>query len=119
MLKVFLIIADNPEVSGLLRRILIEVRFTSEIVLDISQALAKLSTNSESYMAITLDPGIHGNQCVDLFSKLDEKVVSRKIPIILISAKSDVGMHVLCGGAVGVTDWIQKPINTDRLIKAV
>jgi len=117
--KSILVIADNPEVSGLLRRILTEAGFNSEVAPDMSQALVKLNENSESYIAITFDPGIHGNQCVDLFNKLNEKVVSRQIPVILVSAKPDMEKHVLYGGAVGVTDWMQKPIDSDRLIKVV
>jgi CheY-like chemotaxis protein len=41
------------------------------------------------------------------------------LPIIVISAKADVTRRELSGGAVGIVDWLNKPIDQNRLMSAI
>jgi DNA-binding response OmpR family regulator len=47
--------------------------------------------------------------------ELREKKETRELPIVVVSAYSDDGRHILTGDAFGVVDWLSKPIDVDLL----
>jgi DNA-binding response OmpR family regulator len=41
---------------------------------------------------------------------------ARRLPVVIVSAHAQPELHNIAGGAVGVVDWIEKPIDQRRLL---
>lgn len=114
-----LIIEDEPDVATLLRRMLAEAGFNSDIAFNANEARQLLQQNPEQYRAITLDLILPGENGISLLNELRRNVATRDIPVVVVSVKADESKRDLEGGAMGVVDWLSKPIDQHRLINAV
>jgi CheY-like chemotaxis protein len=56
---------------------------------------------------------------LELFHELRAAPQTRDLPIVFVSAEADKGRKELNGAAVGVLDWLQKPIDPQRLLHAI
>ena len=75
---------------------------------------------------MTLDLILLGQACaegrsdgISLIRELREQEHTRDLPIVVVSIKADDGRNELNGGAFGIIDWLDKPIDEARLIAAV
>ncbi|MDH3325283.1 MAG: ATP-binding protein [Gammaproteobacteria bacterium] len=114
-----LIIENNPNVAALLQRTLTEAGYNADIASNVSQALKKIQENPGEYKAITIDLGIPEQNNIDILNQLHQSNSPYGIPLVLISAHVDESKQQLTGNAIGVSDWIQKPIDPTRLINAI
>ena len=109
-----LICESDPDTAMLLTLILERGGFTADVAATVEDAQEKLAI--DGYAAMTLSLGLPGDGGVDLIRELRERAETRDLPIIVVSARSNDGGHDFNGDAFGVIDWLDKPINPDRLL---
>lgn len=112
-----LVCEDDADVASLLHLV-----FEREgAVVDVcrSTAEARALLESQTYDALSLDLILPGEDGTQLFEDLRTNPRTRELPVVVVSGVADERRKVLNGGAVGVLDWIKKPIDTRRLIEAV
>lgn len=114
-----LIVEDDPDVATLLRRMLAEAGFNSDIAFNTDEARQLLHEHPGQYRAITLDLVLPGENGISLLNELRKNEATRDIPVVVVSVKADETKRDLEGGVMGVMDWLSKPIDQGRLINAV
>lgn len=114
-----LIVEDDPDVAALLQRMLAESGFNSDIAYDAEQAKQYLRDNSGQYKAITLDLALPGEDGISFLQGLRQEAETHDIPVVVVSVKADDTKRSLQGAAMDVSDWLNKPINPERLLDAI
>lgn len=114
--KTILICEDEPDVSKLLGLILKQRGFNSVHTATIAEAKRILST--QEFCLMTLDLLLPDGNGLELLQwmRSDEKL--QNLPVVIISAIS-IEEQKIKGSALGVIDWIDKPIDENRLYKDV
>ncbi len=110
-----LICEDNESITDILKRILSEegIRVDSAHLLNDARNLI----DKNQYDLLILDLSLPDGNSIDLVDKLYQSEKSNKIPIIIVSAMADEGRNRYQGNSDMIIDWLQKPIDTDRLQK--
>jgi len=108
-----LICEDDPDISTLLDLMLQQDGYTTDVAKTAAQAEAFLAQNT--YDAMTLDLGLPDKDGITLFRELRQNPKTKDLPIIVISANATKGALDLNGDAIGIIDWIEKPIDQQRL----
>lgn len=111
-----LIVEDDPDIAHLIKRILEEAGFATEIAYDTLQAKHLLA--EKTYQAITLDiilPGQSGLEFLDELRETD----NNEIPVVVISVLDEKKRAESKFSDANVVDWLQKPIDSQRLINAI
>ena len=72
-----------------------------------------------SYAALTLDLRLPDQDGVSLIRELRSNEATRRLPIVVVSVRAEEGQAELNGGALGVVDWLVKPIDEQRLRRAM
>ncbi|MBO1078754.1 response regulator [Roseomonas haemaphysalidis] len=112
-----LVVEDDADVALLLGRILGQHGWDSEVARDASEAFESLDRSH--FDALTLDLMLPDEDGLSLFRRLRQRPDGRALPVIVISAIADQGRVQLNGDAVGVVDWLDKPIDQSRLRDAL
>jgi len=110
-----LICEDDGDIATLLQMMLTQDGYTTDIARNAADAERLLATTN--YDAMTLDLGLPDKDGITLIRELRETPKTKDLPIIVISAKADAGAKELNGDAIGVIDWLEKPIDRDRLME--
>jgi CheY-like chemotaxis protein len=71
------------------------------------------------YAAMTLDLQLPDQDGLSLLCELRRKPAGRDLPVVVISAYLDEANHVTRGDAIGVVDWLGKPVDEERLKRAL
>jgi len=108
-----LICEDDSDISTLLDLMLKQDGYTTDIAKTAAQAEALLA--QKTYDAMTLDLGLPDKDGITLFRELRQNSKTKDLPIIVISANATKGAVELNGDAIGIIDWIEKPIDQQRL----
>lgn len=114
-----LIVEDDPDVAALLQRMLAESGYNSDIALNAREARWLLRERGANYKAMTLDIILPDEDGLDLLAYLRSQESTRNLPVVIVSVKADEAKRDLNGGAVGVMDWLAKPIDQGRLRQAI
>ncbi len=112
-----LVCEDEPDIALLLRKILNQAGYAIDVAADVSEARERIEHGA--YSAITLDLRLAGEDGLSLLQELREAPATRDLPVIIVSAVANETKRSVSGIAVAVRDWIQKPIDEERLIAAV
>ena len=112
-----LICEDDPDIATLLRMMLEQAGFSADTAADARQAKRALA--ERRYSGMTLDLMLPGQDGISLVRELREHAATRHLPIVVVSVKAQQGRAELNGDAFLVEDWIDKPIDQARLIRAV
>lgn len=112
-----LVCEDDRDIATLLRLTLAEGGFATDIAYDAAHAKELLA--STAYVAMTLDLNLPDQDGIALLRELRGQEATRSLPIIVVSVAAQLGRDELCGDAFGIVDWLDKPIDTTRLVKAV
>jgi len=110
-----LIVEDDPDIAALMQRILTEAGFNSDIAKDAEYARYLLEEKNGQYKVITLDLNLPGENGISFLDKLRRSAKTHALPVVVVSVEADEARHELNGGAIGVADWLQKPIDAARL----
>jgi DNA-binding response OmpR family regulator len=114
-----LIVEDDPDVAALLKFMLVEEGFNGDVANDADEARKLLQLNPNHYKAITVDLLLPGQDGVSFIDELRKDKATRDLPVVVVSAVADEAKRNLSGGAIGVADWLQKPIDQPRLLDAI
>ena len=113
-----LICEDESDIASLLRLMLAQSGFDSDIAMTANEAEVLLGKNY--YVAMTLDIMLPDKNGVTFYKELRENSVTKDLPVVFVSAKA----HQTQASAESVAfrdsvGWINKPIDEGCLIKAV
>jgi signal transduction histidine kinase/DNA-binding response OmpR family regulator/CHASE3 domain sensor protein len=112
-----LVVEDDADVALLLGRILGQHGWDSEVARNAAEAFESL--DRAHFDAMTLDLMLPGEDGLSLFRRLRQRPDGRALPVIVVSAIAERGKMQLNGDAVGVVDWLDKPIDHVRLREAL
>ena len=119
-----LICEDDPDIAFMLRMILAQAGFDADTARTVEQA--KKLIKEIPYLAVTLDLSLPDEQGrtydpegIRLVKELRRQDRTRELPVIVVSAIADQAKRRLNGSAFGIIDWLEKPLNEDRLLAAV
>jgi len=114
-----LIIEDDPDIANLLQQLLSGAGYNCDIAYTAAEARKLLSLHVEHYKAITLDIKLPDTDGVALIEELRSSPLTQSLPIVVVSVEADTARRRLNGGAIGIIDWLNKPIDEQRLISAL
>ncbi|MEJ2452153.1 MAG: PAS domain S-box protein, partial [Gammaproteobacteria bacterium] len=119
-----LICEDDADIGYMLRIILSQSGFDTDIARTVEQAKQYIKDNH--YLAVTLDlalPDAQGRpydpEGIRLIRELRRQDRTRELPVIVMSAIADQAQRRLNGSAFGIVDWLEKPLDETRLLSAV
>ena len=110
-----LICEDEADIATLLKKMLEKAGFQSSVARTAAQA--KHLLDEGDYDAMTLDLALPDQDGISLLQELREKPETQDLPVIVVSVSAKEGQQELNGNALGVLDWIQKPIDENLLIE--
>jgi len=112
-----LICEDNPDVA----RILADMLEPEGLVCDIAASAAGARTllSQHVYRLMLLDLTLPDADGLIFLQELRESPVTAQLPVIVVSGRALEGRAAFHGDAVTVVDWIQKPVNQERLEQAL
>jgi PAS domain S-box-containing protein len=108
-----LICASDADISTTLGALLDAEDLASDTAPDIESAKALLRTRT--YAAVLLDIEIAGDSGMQFFRDIRSGAGMPDIPVIILSARLDQARQTLLGAAVGLVDWLEKPVDPLRL----
>ena len=112
-----LICEDDPDIASLLQMIMSKDGVQCDIAYSSAEALARL--DERRYSAITVDLVLPDRDGMSLIQELRSREDTFDLPVVVVSARAEDGRRELNGDAFGIIDWLQKPIDQDRLIAAL
>jgi DNA-binding response OmpR family regulator len=108
-----LIVDDEPELRGMLRRYLTNEGFTVNDVATGSEATACLKATAPDL--VILDVGLPD---IDGFEVLRQMRASSEVPVIMLTARADEIDRVV-GLSVGADDYVTKPFSPRELVARI
>jgi PAS domain S-box-containing protein len=112
-----LIVEDEADIADIIAFTLAHKGIQSDIAPDIERAKDLLASNR--YIAMTLDIKLAGESGLTLYEHLRTTANGLDLPVIIISAFTDEARKSLNGSALGIVDWLEKPIDMERLRTAI
>ncbi|SMB84325.1 ATP-binding protein [Deinococcus hopiensis] len=112
-----LICEDDRDIAYLLQLILTQAGFESDVSYTAGEARTRLA--ERPYEALVLDLLLPDHDGVGFIQQLRQQPSTAALPIIVVSAVADERRGLVNGDAVSVVDWINKPLDTQRLLTAV
>jgi len=108
-----LVCEDDPEIACLLGLMLGEQGFSVETAPTLGEARTVIGQGG--FAALTLDLMLPDGDGIEFLGELREQGI--EIPVIVISAYAEEGR--VRGSALDVLDWLHKPLDPARLLRAV
>lgn len=112
-----LIVEDERDIADIIAFALAQDGLQGDIAPDIETAKEMLARNR--YVAMTLDIKLAGQSGITLYEYLRKTPNGLDLPVIVISAFIDDARKSLNGSALGIVDWLEKPIDVNRLRAAI
>ncbi|MBI3948610.1 MAG: PAS domain S-box protein [Armatimonadetes bacterium] len=112
-----LVVEDDADVANLLRMMLDQAGFEADTAYDAEQAKAALARTP--YAAMTVDILLPGQDGLSLIRELRTQEYTQYLPVVVVSVVASTGRQLLNGDALAVVDWLEKPIDQDRLAAAL
>ena len=112
-----LVCEDDPDIARLICLMLEKAGFDVDIARDAAQARALLA--GQRYAAMTVDLGLPGEDGLSLIRSLRDAENTRDLPVIVVSATADEGRVQIDNESLSVNDWLQKPIDENRLVVGI
>lgn len=115
--KKILICEDDHDIARLLKLMLARDGYESDIAYSAAEARTMLQENS--YDALTLDLVLPDDTGGQFLQEIKETPESAGMPIVVVSVIADQTRQALNGDALGVVDWLTKPLDEERLKSAM
>ncbi|MEC4982936.1 MAG: PAS domain S-box protein [Oscillatoria sp. PMC 1068.18] len=112
-----LICEDDPDIAMLLSLMLKQEGFVADLAYNAAQAQTLLAENN--YLAMTVDLGLPDRSGICLIREIRQQEKTKHLPIIVVSATAQQGRKELSSSSFAVVDWLDKPIDQERLITAI
>ena len=114
-----LIVEDDPDVAALIRRMLAEAGFNSDIAYNAKEARQLLAKRKNYYRLMTLDIALPDEDGISLLASLRKDPDTKDLPVVVLSVKANETKRELNGGALDIIDWLNKPIDSKRLVDVI
>ena len=111
-----LICEDDDRVAWLIQKMLTREGFAADVVYSIPDARRQLRAGR--YSVLTLDVAFLSGNGLDFARELQEDPDMARLPIVIISGIERASSLELEARS-GIVDWIEKPIDRNRLIASV
>ncbi|MBI5923441.1 MAG: CHASE domain-containing protein [Betaproteobacteria bacterium] len=112
-----LVCEDNRDTATVLRMMLEQAGYAVDIAYDANQAKQLLAQGG--YATMTLDLALPGQSGISLIRELHGHEATAMLPILVVSARAAEGKQELNGEEFGIIEWIDKPVNQDRLLAVI
>ncbi|MDH4230122.1 MAG: PAS domain S-box protein [Nitrospirota bacterium] len=125
-----LIVESNPNVARVLRGRLAAADIAANIATSGEEARRMLE--KIPYRLLTLDLALPGQGGLQFLQALRRDPATRNLPVVIISARTDQNGEsgesgqeatpedqALLAGVIGIVDWLEKPVDEERLLAAV
>lgn len=112
-----LVCEDSRDTATVLRMMLEQAGYAVDIAYDANQAKQLLAQGG--YAAMTLDLELPGQSGISLIRELHGQEATANLPTLVVSAKASEGRQSLNGEESGVVDWIDKPVDPERLLSVL
>ncbi|MBD2314730.1 PAS domain S-box protein [Desertifilum sp. FACHB-1129] len=112
-----LICEDDPDIAHLLSLMLANGGYQTDIAYNASQAKQRLAQTPCPYVAMTLDLAMPDQDGISLMRELHDSIPH--LAIVIVSASAQQGRKALSNSEFAVVDWLDKPIDRDRLMSAI
>jgi DNA-binding response OmpR family regulator len=112
-----LICEDNPDVAFVLAQLLEQEGLLSDVAATVDAARALLA--NKSYRALLLDLGLPDGDGLAFIRELRDQEQTRDLPVIVVSGRAQEGRSAWSGDALAVVDWLQKPVDRERMARAL
>lgn len=115
--KQVLVCEDDPDIAKILAMMLVQGGMDAEIAHTAEAAQTLLS--ERRFDAMTVDITLPGRDGIALIREVRRNPAVRDMPVVVVSARAgDVREHIEAA-TLGVLDWLSKPIDEERLLRAV
>lgn len=112
-----LIVEDDQDISRLLSMMLEKEGYRFHQAFSYPEAVQQIQQHH--YDVMTLDLMIPGGSGLALLSELRGNEATANLPVIVVSAKANEGKLEVEGAAFSMVDWIEKPIDENRLLGSI
>ncbi|MCS6801831.1 MAG: PAS domain S-box protein [Chloroflexota bacterium] len=112
-----LICEDDPDTAVVLRFLLQAAGFQVDTAHSAEQVRRLLK--QRRYLAMTLDLTLPDSDGVSLIREIRADPATADLPLVVVSVATDRSRAELNGEAVEIFDWVDKPLDRDRLVAAV
>ncbi|GIW05388.1 MAG: hybrid sensor histidine kinase/response regulator [Dehalococcoidia bacterium] len=112
-----LICAHDPDIANVLRFLLQAAGFQVHTAQSAEHARRLLK--QRRYLAMTLDLSLPDSDGVSLIRQLRADPATADLPIVVVSVAPERGRDDLNGEAVEIFDWVDTPLDRERLVAAV
>lgn len=115
--KKLLICEDDEDQAKYISALLERSGLISDIAFTVSEAKKLLADNN--YYAILMDLILPDQDGITFIRELRQSDKTREIPIIVLSVITQDGKELLNGDAFLIVDWLEKPVNPEKLLDAI
>jgi PAS domain S-box-containing protein len=112
-----LVLEDEPDIAQLLKLMLEQQNFSVTTCSNAKQAKQLLQT--EKFDLMTVDIRLPGQNGLSLIKELRGNEQTKHLPIIIVSAEAGIARQSNVTSGLQVIDWIEKPIDQQRLFNSV
>jgi PAS domain S-box-containing protein len=112
-----LICEDNADVAYVLAELVRENGYACDTVASAAAARSVLRTGN--YAALLLDLKLPDGDGLSLIRELRDSDEHRSLPIVVVSGSAQSGQESSVGESFTVVDWLQKPVERERLTRAL
>jgi PAS domain S-box-containing protein len=112
-----LICEDDEDQAKYLREMLRSGGFNAEIAYTVAQAKNMLMEHD--YQAMLLDLLLPDQDGIAFIRQLRDNDKTRTLPVIVLSVIAQTGRALLNGDAFSVVDWLDKPVDFNKLLKSI
>jgi PAS domain S-box-containing protein len=112
-----LVCEDDRDVATLLKIWLDKAGFSVDSAYSLQEAREKM--RNHSYAAMTLDLMLPDGSGLDLIREIRVNPATSTLPVVVVSVKAETDRKSLDADALGVADWLSKPIDEQQLVGAL
>ncbi len=112
-----LVCEDDPDIARLIGMMLDRAGYDTDLAFTAARARELAATGP--YCAMTVDLRLPDQDGIALMRMLRADERSRHLPIVVVSAVSGEGRIQINNETLSVSDWLEKPIDANRLVAAI
>ena len=112
-----LVCEDDRDVATLLKIWLDKAGFSVDSAYSLQEAREKM--RNHSYAAMTLYLMLPDGSGLDLIREIRVNPATSTLPVVVVSVKAETDRKSLDADALGVADWLSKPIDEQQLVGAL
>ena len=112
-----LICEDDHDQADYLRELLKGAGIQTDVAYTVAEARGFLA--ERAYQGLLLDLLLPDQDGIAFIRQLRDDEATRELPIVVLSVLAQTGRALLNGDAISVIDWLDKPVDFNKLIKSI